>query len=106
MSSATSVEGLCTENPSEIFSSRAMIEVVFPSLYRHLKVHAPRLIGIDVCEILWPAWAARQCPELRSKLSFGKETYVVRNPTLLPLQAMGFMVGFVGAILLLNSRKR
>jgi len=64
-------DDLCTLQPRETYGSRAMIELVFPSLYELLTVHFA-----SMCALLLPDWAVRECPEVRQEL-YG---YVVRNP--------------------------
>ena len=88
---------LCDPAPGAAIGSRAMVELVFPSAFRLLRED----FGVDVAEALWPAWVVHQCPELRATILWWGTPVVVRNPTLLPVQAAGFLVGTVGAFVLL-----
>jgi hypothetical protein len=91
---------LCTTDPRAVFGSRAMVELVFPSAFRLLKLD----LGVDLAGVLWPDWAVVSCPELRASLSWGGTEFVVRNPTLLPVQMAGFIIGIVGALVLAGRR--
>ena len=98
---------MCRAQPPAEYGSRAMVEVVFPSAYRFLKDDVTRVLGVDVCGLLWPDAVAAACPELRATVGWGRphnSQLVLRNPTLLPLQAAGLVVGLAGALALLARR--
>jgi hypothetical protein len=95
-------EDLCAAHPAgAAIGSRAMVELVFPSAFRLLRED----LGVDVAEALWPAWAVGRCPELRATIVWRGAPVVVRNPTLLPVQAAGFLIGAVGALVLLARHR-
>jgi hypothetical protein len=101
-----SPHGMCTVKPPAVFASRDMVKVVFPSAYRWLNEDVASALGLDVCGLLWPDAVAAACPELRSTFTVGNSELVLRNPTLLPLQAAGLVVGITGALALLARRSR
>ena len=90
-------EDMCTTDPRAVFGSRSMVELVFPSAFRLLN-------RFHLSGVLWPDWAVVSCPELRASLSWGGTEFVVRNPTLLPVQMTGFIIGIVGALSLAGRR--
>jgi hypothetical protein len=85
---------------------------VFPSIWEVLKREGLRA-GYDVENIFFPPWAEEMCRELRWPLPTAVSEFVlmakpgealyVRNPTLIPIQLLGVLVGFAGVCLLVRG---
>uniref|UniRef100_A0A7S4SFS6 Uncharacterized protein n=1 Tax=Ditylum brightwellii TaxID=49249 RepID=A0A7S4SFS6_9STRA len=92
----------------------------FPDLHKFVQGRITPAIGIDVMKIIYPPWLAEQCPELRYMYTLNEwrnkgaghnytageiTSITLRNPTLIPMQILGILVGFTGALWLLLRTK-